>query len=75
MWFQKCFGPLYRKVFNHSSPAFDVYMDFFRSLALGPEDPNFRKENMDVMLPRYRQHNQYVINNYPKGTSVVLRYI
>jgi len=73
MWFQRCFGSIYRKVFNHSSRAFDIYMDFFRSMALGPEDPNFRKANMDVMLPRYRQHNQYVQNNCPKDRLLVYR--
>ena len=30
MWFQRCFGPIYRRIFNHSSKAFDMYMDFFR---------------------------------------------
>jgi len=73
MWFQRCFGPLYRKVFNHSSKAFDVYMDFFRPLALGPEDPNFCKENTDVILTRYRQHNQYVQNNCAKDRLLIYR--
>ena len=30
MWFHRCFGPVYRWIFNHSSEAVTMYMDYFR---------------------------------------------
>jgi len=73
MWFHRCFGPLYRFVFNHSSKPFRVYMDFIRPLVLGPEDANFRKVNMDVCVTRYNQHNMYVKTKCPKDKLLVYR--
>jgi len=73
MWFHRCFGPLYRFVFNHSSRPFLIYMDFVRPLVLGPEDPTFRTVNKDVILTRKRQHDLYVQQNCPKDKLLVYR--
>lgn len=47
-------------IFNHSSRAVSIYMDWIRPLVLGPEPPNYVGKNMDVFRSRYKQHNLYV---------------
>jgi len=73
MWFHRCFGPLYRFVFNHSSKPFTTYMDFYRPLVLGPEDPSFKKDNEDLILKRYQQHNMWVQEKCPKDKLLTYR--
>lgn len=63
MMFWRCYNWIYSKVFNHSSQAMGVYMDFMRPLALGPEARNYYGVNMDLKISQYRKHNLYVKNH------------
>lgn len=53
MWW-RLHGGIYRWIFNHSSRAMSLYMDWFRPLMVGPESRNFYGENMDVIRMKYR---------------------
>lgn len=70
MWWRLHSG-LYRWIFNHSSRAVGLYMDWIRPILIGPESRNFWGENMDIHRLKYRMHNQYVINNCPKDKLLV----
>ena len=63
--FWRCYNWIYTKVFNHSSKAMGVYMDFMRPLALGPEARNYYGVNMDMKISQYRKHNLYVKQHCP----------
>lgn len=73
MWFHRCFGPVYRWVFNHSSDAVTMYMDYFRTNLIGPEDQVFAKANSDILLAAYRAHNASVKALVPKDKLLVYR--
>ncbi|CAG5104101.1 Oidioi.mRNA.OKI2018_I69.chr1.g1094.t1.cds [Oikopleura dioica] len=64
---------IYKWVFNHSSRAVGLYMDWIRPLSIGAESRNFYGENMDLYRLKYRQHNQYVMNNCPKDKLLIWR--
>jgi len=70
MWW-RLHGGIYSWIFNHSSRAMGLYMDWIRPLLIGPESRNFYGENMDVLRLKYRMHNQYVLNNCPKDKLLV----
>ena len=42
-------------------------------MVLGPEDPNFRKENRDVILKRKQQHDMWVQQKCPKEKLLTYR--
>jgi len=73
MWFHRAFGPIYRFIFNHSSKPFTTYMDFYRPLVIGAEDPNFRKANKDVILKRKQQHDMWCKEKCPKEKRLEYR--
>lgn len=53
MWW-RLHGGIYRWIFNHSSRAMGLYMDWIRPLLIGPEARNFYGENMDILRMKYR---------------------
>lgn len=53
MWW-RLHGGIYRWIFNHSSRAMSLYMDWIRPLLIGPEARNFYGENMDILRLKYR---------------------
>merc|ERR1712046_15702 len=73
MWFHRCFGPIYRWIFNHSSGPVTMYMDYFRTNLIGPEDPKFKKANADILLSAYRAHNAAIQALVPKEKLLVYR--
>ena len=44
-----------------------------RPLVLGPEDPNFRKDNRDLILKRKQQHDMWVQKTCPKEKLLTYR--
>ena len=42
-------------------------------MVLGPEDPNFRKDNRDVILKRKQQHDLWVQTKCPKEKLLTYR--
>ena len=42
-------------------------------MVLGPEDPNFRKDNRDVILKRKQQHDMWVQQKCPKEKLLTYR--
>ena len=73
MMFWRCYNWIYSKVFNHSSQAMGVYMDFMRPLALGPEARNYYGVNMDLKISQYRKHNLYVKNHCPPDRLLIYK--
>ena len=64
---------LYSFIFNHSSQAMGIYMDWIRPLVIGPESRNMRGENTDVLRAKYRMHNNYVQQHCPKDQLLIYR--
>ena len=42
-------------------------------MVIGPEDPNFRKDNRDVILKRKQQHDLWVQTKCPKEKLLTYR--
>ena len=64
-------GIIYQK--RPKVPVKHFETNHFRPLVLGPEDPNFRKDNRDLILKRKQQHDMWVQTKCPKEKLLTYR--
>ena len=60
-------------IFSQNAIYFATNGFELRPLVLGPEDPNFRKDNRDLILKRKQQHDMWVQKTCPKEKLLTYR--